>query len=67
MKPLEVPIKFIIEYNVPAKFGARSCVFCRFVRVADPFKPNEAVMIATQAYALPPTYVIDISKIPGTT
>lgn len=44
-KPDDIPMKFIIEYKVPAKFGPRSCVFCKLVKVAAPLKPNEAVRI----------------------
>lgn len=43
--PEENPIKLIIEYNVPAKFGARSWEFCKFVNVAEPLNPNESVRI----------------------
>lgn len=44
-KPDDIPIKFIIEYKVPAKFGPRSWQFCKLVRVAAPLKPSEAVKI----------------------
>lgn len=45
--PEDKPIKLIIEYNVPAKFGARSCEFCKFVNVAEPLNPNENVRSET--------------------
>lgn len=47
-KPVVVPKKLIIPYNVPAKFGARSCEFCKFVNVDAPLKPSEIVIMATQ-------------------
>lgn len=51
MNPVVRPIKFTIEYTVPAKLGDKSWAFCRFVCVAAPLKPNEAVISATHAYA----------------
>ena len=45
--PVVVPKKFITPYNVPAKFGARSCEFCKFVSVEAPLKPSDVVITAT--------------------
>lgn len=65
MKPLVVPTKLMIEYNVPAKFGAKSCEFCNEVTVDAPLEPNDNVMMATHIAGLLPTYVIEMSKRPG--
>lgn len=50
MKPVVVPTKLMIPYRVPAKFGARSCEFCRFVTVDAPLKPKLRVIRATHTY-----------------
>lgn len=42
--------QFIIEYKKPAKFGAKSCEFCKFVIVDAPFEPSDAVISATHMY-----------------
>lgn len=65
MNPLVVPTKLMIPYSEPAKFGARSCEFCRFVIVAAPLKPSERVMIATQTYGSQPTKQSRMRKRPG--
>lgn len=44
INPLDVATVFIIAYKVPAKLGAKSCKFCRFVSVAAPFDPNDVLM-----------------------
>lgn len=49
-KPVVVPIKLISPYSVPAKFGAKSCEFCKFVKVDAPLKPSDVVIIATHQY-----------------
>lgn len=48
MNPLVVPTKLMIPYKLPAKFGAKSCEFCKFVMVAAPLNPRDNVMTATQ-------------------
>lgn len=65
MMPLVIPMQFMMEYNVPAKFGAKSCAFCRFVIAAAPFAPNEAVIRATHAVELSWKYIIAINNNPG--
>ena len=65
MKPLVVPTKLMIPYNVPAKFGAKSCEFCKFVIVAAPLNPSESVMTTTIKYGLNERYEIDSRKRPG--
>lgn len=57
-------MKLIIAYNVPAKFGAKSCEFCRFVKVAAPLNPKEAVKIPITRY-VSVTYGIPNNKQPG--
>lgn len=49
-KPVVVPRKLITPYNDPAKFGAKSWEFCKFVNVDAPLKPNDIVITATHQY-----------------
>lgn len=65
IKPAVVPAVFIMPYTVDAKLGARSCEFCKFVRVAAPFMPSESVINATQTYGQSLTYGIHTRNIPG--
>lgn len=53
------------EYNEPAKLGAKSCEFCKLVNVEAPFRPNDAVIIATHQYGLFPIYAMLINSKPG--
>lgn len=64
-KPVVVPIKLISPYSVPAKFGAKSCEFCKFVKVDAPLKPSDVVIIATHQYGWSPTYANPIKQTPG--
>lgn len=50
MNPVVVPTKLIIPYNVPAKFGAKSCEFCKLVTVEAPLNPKLSVMRVTHTY-----------------
>lgn len=63
--PVVVPAKLIMEKMVAAKFGAKSCAFCKLVMVAAPLKPNDKVMRMTQVVALSPTYPSANSSSPG--
>ena len=65
IKPDVVPTAFIMPYSVPAKLGAKSCEFCKFVKVAQPLNPSDKVIIATQTYELSLTYGKAIKNIPG--
>lgn len=58
-------MKLIIPYKVPAKFGAKSCAFCRLVNVDAPLKPREIVITATHQYGWWPTYASPIKHAPG--
>lgn len=60
-----MPTKLIIEKSEPAKFGAKSCEFCKLVTVAAPLKPRDNVMIAMQAWTLNPTKQSAINSTPG--
>lgn len=64
-KPVVVPTKLIAPYKDPAKFGAKSWEFWRFVKVDAPLKPSEVVMIATHQYGWWPTYAKPIKQSPG--
>lgn len=65
MKPVVVPIKLMIPYNAPAKFGAKSCEFCKLVNVEAPLKPSEIVIMLTHQYGWLPTDTKAIKQIPG--
>ena len=67
IKPLVVPTKFMMPYSVPAKFGARSCEFCKFVIVAAPLNPSDNVMTATTRYLSNASNVIESKNNPGIT
>ena len=66
MKPVVVPTKLIIPYRVPAKLGAKSCEFCRFVTVDAPLKPKLRVINVTQMYGCC-TKHMPMRKSPGIT
>lgn len=63
--PVVVPMKLIIPYILPAKFGARSCEFCKLVSVDAPLKPSDIVITATHQYGWWPTYANPIRHSPG--
>lgn len=63
--PVVVPMKLITPYNEPAKFGAKSCEFCRLVKVEAPLNPKDIVIIATHQYGCWPTYAKAIKHAPG--
>lgn len=65
MNPDVVPIKLIVPYSVPAKFGAKSWEFCKFVKVDAPLNPSDSVITATHTYGSSPTYAKAIKNIPG--
>lgn len=67
MNPVDVAAKLINPYNVPAKLGAKSCAFWRFVIVELPLNPSDNEMIATHTYGFVPTNVKRIKNSPGIT
>lgn len=54
-----------MPYNVPAKFGAKSWEFCKFVKVEAPFNPSENVISRMAQVTLHPVNVCENSKNPG--
>lgn len=58
-------MQFAIPYKDPAKFGAKSCEFCRFVKVEAPLLPKDNVIKAKANVTSQPTADWAINNNPG--
>lgn len=67
MKPVIPPMKLMIPKMDPAKFGAKSCGFCRLVNTAAPLMAILKVNMTTIGTQLHPVKAMPMSNIPGMT